>query len=74
MPIGHGPFRQLHRVRQGGQASLQEFCGLGVATNQLPNGTVRLAFHGTSEHSIVLTVLQQAALIPLLLLGVADVR
>lgn len=39
-------------------------CALIVS--QLPNGTVRLAFHGTSEHSIILTEPQQAALMPLL--------
>jgi hypothetical protein len=58
--------------RTDGGLTLTGYCGCDgssrcqLVATPLANGCLRLSYHGTAEHSIVLTTAQQQALIPLL--------
>jgi len=70
----------LIATRTDGGLTLTGYCGCEgssrcqLVVTPMANGCLTLTYHGTSEHSIVLTKAQQQALIPLLRRGRAADR
>ena len=62
----------LAAPRTDGGLTLTGYCGCDprsrcqLVATPMANGSLTLSYHGTSEHSIVLTKAQQEALLPLL--------